>query len=126
MKQPWAWVTWLVTVLVMLSITRNPLYLMIILLCIIFVGLALQKAGAELIRPFSLWKIAIWIIIFATAFNALTSHYGQTVLFTIPGRLPLIKRKRDPGSNCLWGNEWADINRYVGEFHGVEHGIARS
>jgi energy-coupling factor transport system permease protein len=90
MKQPWAWVTWLVTVLVMLSITRNPLYLMIILLCIIFVGLALQKAGAESIRPFSLWKIAIWILIFATAFNALTSHYGQTVLFTIPGRLPLL------------------------------------
>jgi energy-coupling factor transport system permease protein len=90
MKQPWVWVIWLVTVLVMLSITRNPLYLMIILLCIFFVGLALQKAGAESIRPFSFWKIAIWIIIFATGFNALTSHYGQTVLFTIPGRLPLL------------------------------------
>jgi energy-coupling factor transport system permease protein len=90
MKQPWAWVTWLITVLVMLSITRNPLYLIIILLCIIFVGLALQKAGAESARPFSVWKIAIWIIIFATAFNALTSHYGQTVLFTIPGSLPLL------------------------------------
>jgi energy-coupling factor transport system permease protein len=90
MKQPWAWVTWLVTVLVMLSITRNPLYLMIVLLCIIFVGLALQKAGAESIRPFSLWKIAIFILIFATTFNTLTSHYGQTVLFTIPGRLPLL------------------------------------
>jgi energy-coupling factor transport system permease protein len=74
----------------MLSITRNPLYLMIVLLCIIFVGLALHKAGAESIRPFSLWKIALWIILFATAFNALTSHYGQTVLFTIPGRLPLL------------------------------------
>jgi energy-coupling factor transport system permease protein len=90
MKQPWVWVAWLGTVLVMLSITRNPLYLMIILLCIIFVGLALQKTGAESIRPFSLWKIAIWIIFFTTAFNALTSHYGQTVLFTIPGNLPLI------------------------------------
>jgi energy-coupling factor transport system permease protein len=93
MKQPWAWVIWLATVLVFLSITRNPLYLVIILLCVLFVGLALQRTGTGLPRPFSLWKLALWIIIIATAFNALTSHYGQTVLFTIPGNLPLISGK---------------------------------
>jgi energy-coupling factor transport system permease protein len=93
MKQPWAWVIWLVAVLVLLSITRNPLYLVIILLCILFVGLSLRGAGTGLPRPFSLWKLAVWIIMVATIFNALTSHYGETVLFIIPGSLPLISGK---------------------------------
>lgn len=90
MKQPWAWVSWLIATLVILSITRNPLYLVLILMCVLFVGLTLRQAGSDIPRPFSLWKLAGWIILLATLFNALTSHYGATVLFTIPGRLPLI------------------------------------
>ena len=90
MKQPWAWVAWLAAVLVLLSITRNPLYLVIILCCILFVGLSLRGSGSDLPRPFSLWKFALWIVTFTTVFNALTSHYGRTVLFTIPGNLPLL------------------------------------
>ncbi len=90
MKQPWAWVSWLIAILVVLSITRNPLYQVLILLCVLFVGIALRTAGAELPGPFSLWKLAGWIILLATVFNMLTSHYGATVLFIIPGKLPLI------------------------------------
>jgi energy-coupling factor transport system permease protein len=90
MKQPWAWVAWLVAVLVLLSITRNPLYLVIILCCIFFVGLCLRGSGSHLLKPFSLWKFALWIITFTTVFNALTSHYGKTILITIPGNLPLL------------------------------------
>ena len=52
-----------------------------------------RNSGTGIPRPFSLWKLALWIITFATAFNALTSHYGQTVLFIIPGKLPLISGK---------------------------------
>jgi energy-coupling factor transport system permease protein len=90
MKQPWAWVTWLIVTVVILSITRNPLYLVLILMCIIFVGIALREIDGKAYQPFSLWKLAVWIILFSTLFNALTSHYGTTVLFTIPGDLPLL------------------------------------
>jgi energy-coupling factor transport system permease protein len=90
MKQPWVWVSWLIAVLVILSITRNPLYLLLILMCILFVGISIRQAVAELPRPFSVWKLAGWIILLATLFNALTSHYGTTVLFTIPGRVPML------------------------------------
>jgi energy-coupling factor transport system permease protein len=90
MKQPWAWISWLIATLVILTITRNPLYLMLILMCVLFVGLTLRQNGLDIPRPISLWKIAGWIILLATIFNTLTSHYGTTVLFTIPGRLPLI------------------------------------
>ncbi|MFZ0534630.1 MAG: energy-coupling factor transporter transmembrane component T [Anaerolineales bacterium] len=90
MKQPWAWVSWLITTLVILTITRNPLYLVLIMMCVLFVGLTLRQTGSDIPRPISLWKLAAWIILLATIFNALTSHYGTTVLFTIPGKLPLI------------------------------------
>jgi energy-coupling factor transport system permease protein len=93
MKQPWAWVGWLAVILVILSITRNPLYLLLILLCVMFVGLALRQAGSEVFRPVSLWKLSVWIILLATIFNMLTSHYGETVLFVLPGKLPLISGK---------------------------------
>lgn len=90
MKQPWAWVGWLIAILVILTITRNPLYLVLILISVLFVGLSLRKTGSGIPRPISLWKLAGWIIVLATGFNALTSHYGATVLFAIPGKLPLI------------------------------------
>ena len=89
-KQPWAWVCWLVAVLLILSVTRNPFYLVLILLCVLFVGVSLRQAGAELPGPFSLWKLAGWIILLATLFNMATSHYGTTILFTLPGKLPLV------------------------------------
>lgn len=90
MKQPWAWVSWLLSILVILSITRNPLYLLLILMCILFVSGTLRLAGAVSSGPFSLWRLAIWIMLLATLFNAVTSHYGATVLFVIPGKIPLI------------------------------------
>lgn len=90
MKQPWAWISWLGATIVILSITRNPLYLMLVLMCILFVGLNLRQDVSDIPRPFALWKLAAWIILLATIFNTLTSHYGDTLLFSIPGRLPLI------------------------------------
>jgi energy-coupling factor transport system permease protein len=76
--------------LVILSITRNPLYLVLVLLCITFVWIILQQASPDTSRPLPVWKLAAWIIMLATIFNALTSHYGTTLLFIIPGNLPLI------------------------------------
>jgi energy-coupling factor transport system permease protein len=90
MKHTWAWVSWLVAALAVLTLTRNPLYLILALLCIVFVALTFRQAGAVSPRPFSLWKFAVFVILLATAFNALTSHYGETVLFTIPGKVPLL------------------------------------
>jgi energy-coupling factor transport system permease protein len=93
MKLPWAWVVWLVVVLVILSITRNPFYLVIVFLCVLFTGLTLHRGGNDTRLPVSPWKFAAWIIVLATLFNALTSHYGETVLFTIPGQVPLVSGK---------------------------------
>lgn len=90
MRQPWAWILWLIAVMVVLTVTRNPFYLLIGLGCIFFVELILQKTGKGMQRLFSPWKLTALIILLATIFNVLTSHYGGTVLFTIPGKLPLV------------------------------------
>ncbi len=90
MKQPLAWVIWLGVVLAMLTIARNPLYLILILLCILFVSLALRSSRPDALPAFPVWKFAGWILALSTAFNMLTSHYGETVLFSIPGKFPLL------------------------------------
>jgi energy-coupling factor transport system permease protein len=54
------------------------------------VGAALPEEPSRLPRPFAAWKFGLLLILLAAGFNALTSHYGDTHLFTIPGRLPLI------------------------------------
>jgi len=72
MKQPWAWVSWLVATVVILSITRNPLYLVLILMCVVFVGLVLRQVRTDQPRMFSMWKLALWIMLLSTLFNALT------------------------------------------------------
>ncbi len=70
MKQPWAWVTWLIVSIVILSITRNPLYLVMILMCIAFVAISLREVDEKPPLPFSLWKLGAWIILLSTSFNA--------------------------------------------------------
>ncbi len=85
-----AWLAWLVAAVAALSATRNPLYLLLAVACLALVGAALPDEPSRLPRPFAAWKFGVLLIGLAAGFNALTSHYGETRLFTIPGRLPLV------------------------------------
>ena len=85
-----AWLTWLVAAVAVLSATRNPLYLLLAAGCLVLVGAALPEEPSRLPRPFAAWKFGLLLLGLAAGFNALTSHYGDTRLFTIPGRLPLV------------------------------------
>jgi energy-coupling factor transport system permease protein len=85
-----AWLAWLVAAVAALSATRNPLYLLLVVVCLALVGVSLPQEPSRLSRPFAAWKFGLLLIGLAAIFNALTSHYGETHLFTIPGRLPLV------------------------------------
>jgi energy-coupling factor transport system permease protein len=61
-----AWLLWALTVLVTASSTRNPLYVVLLLL------------------------IAAVAVPMAALFNGLTAHLGDTVLFRLPDGLPLL------------------------------------
>jgi energy-coupling factor transport system permease protein len=85
-----AWLSWLVAVLAALSLTRNPFYLLLILLCLLFVSLWLgsRPHGAKpAVNPL---RFTLILVSLAALFNAFTSHYGSTVLFVIPGKIPLL------------------------------------
>jgi energy-coupling factor transport system permease protein len=85
-----AWLAWLVAAVAALSATRNPLYLLLAVACLALVGAALPDEPSRLPRPFAAWKFGGLLIGLAAGFNALTSHYGETRLFTIPGQMPLL------------------------------------
>jgi energy-coupling factor transport system permease protein len=90
MINTWAWCGWLLAGLVALSLTRNPCYLLIIFLAITLVSTVLVRRAGARKGFFSPLHFLGFISLTASLFNALTSHFGNTILFTIPGQIPLI------------------------------------
>lgn len=87
----WTWLVWLAAALVVVSATRNPLYLILALLALMIVfSFFNHRTEGEQLVVVSPIKFSLFIITVATLFNALTSHFGETVFFAIPGRAPLI------------------------------------
>lgn len=86
----WTWVAWLVSALIAISITRNLLYLSLILLCLLIVHFMLSVSVERSVYPVSLLRFGIMICGFSTIFNLLISHVGETVLFSLPESWPLL------------------------------------
>lgn len=83
-----AWLIWALTLLLVASSTRNPLYLVLILLSCMVVERACtppRSRGAAAALRFALVAVPL-----AALFNALTVHLGETILFRLPDGLPLV------------------------------------
>ena len=81
---------WLGTAVTVVMTTRNPLTLILLLgeFALIVDRLSqFESVSAPAINP---WRFALLAIPVGALFNALTSHYGQTVLIRLPGGIPLI------------------------------------
>jgi energy-coupling factor transport system permease protein len=78
------WLLWLLAALLPAMLTRNPLYLIILLLAVAVdyntIGRLSPVAGSW--RLFL--KAGLILAAFSILFNTLTVHYGETVLFTLP------------------------------------------
>jgi energy-coupling factor transport system permease protein len=84
-----AWLLWIAGILAAALSTRNPLYLLVLLLLAQTVsGRFAQLRGRA--APVWLWRFSLFVIPVSAAFNALTVHIGDTVLFVIPGSIPLL------------------------------------
>lgn len=83
------WLLWALTTLVTASASRNPLYVVILLLIATVVGGACAK-GEGRRAPLSPLRFAMISVPLSALFNALTVHFGDTVLFHLPGWLPLM------------------------------------
>lgn len=86
-----AWMAWLAAILVALTVTRNPLYMGLVLLWIGVVTAAARRHTPP--RPdmpsISPLRFGLIVVGLAAVFNALTVHVGETVLFRLPAAIPL-------------------------------------
>ena len=87
---PLTWLAWLSTALVVVMSTRNPLYLIEVLL---IAGIVSARANAGEGRR-EVWeptpRFALLVILIGALINMLSSHSGATVLLSLPEGLPLI------------------------------------
>lgn len=84
------WLLWLLMTVAFLLSTRNPLYLLVILIGLLILGAFMAKK-----KHHSFWlrqnlRFLLTMLILSTLINTFFTHSGQTILFTIPENWPLI------------------------------------
>lgn len=85
-----AWALWLAAAALPALTTRNPAYLLLLLLATAVVQLALPRASPRMAGWGFFLKAGLLLWLFTIPLNALTVHAGTTVLFTLPRSIPLI------------------------------------
>lgn len=85
-----AWTSWAGGALVVLSVTRNPLYLALALVCIGVVAIRARFIDHAGPAPVSPLRFGLVVITLSALFNAFGMHLGRSVLFRLPGWLPLL------------------------------------
>jgi len=88
MRDVRAWLLWAVTMLIVSSRTRNPLYIVLLLLALAIVD-SVYTPRTQRGRTPSPFRFLRYTVPIAAAFNAVTVHYGEHVLFRLPEWIPL-------------------------------------
>ncbi len=87
---PLAWLAWFVAALAPALMTRNPLYLSLILMAM---GLNMKVFSRGPQRPSGwgrLLVLAFWLVLFTLLLNVLTVHYGHHVWARLPSTWPVV------------------------------------
>ncbi len=84
------WLVWLGLVMWIVSLIRNPFYLTLLWIWIAIINI--YTRGTENTIWNSVWTLwaSLGIIPMSALFNMLTTHFGDHILFTIPGKIPLL------------------------------------
>jgi energy-coupling factor transport system permease protein len=84
------WILWLAAVMAFVLSTRNPIYLILILVGLFALGnrLARDKKITAWIKPNL--RFLLMMVFLSTLINGLFSHVGSTILFSLPQGWPLI------------------------------------
>jgi len=87
---PITWLIWLLAATLPALLTRNPLYLTLLLLAsgVTYMALERRSPAARSWRAFV--KLGVVLLLFAVPSNALTAHQGRLVLFRLPESWPII------------------------------------
>lgn len=83
------WLIWSASAMTVALSTRNPLYLLLLLLLATAVA-RVHARGEGRRLPLGPWRFALIVIASSAMFNALTIRLGETVLLRLPEWLPLL------------------------------------
>lgn len=83
-----AWLVWVLAAALIVFTTRNPLYLILVVLVARVVQTVCRREGSGLTIVF--WRFALIVLLFSMLFNMLLVHVGQTVLFMLPAQWWLV------------------------------------
>lgn len=84
-----AWLVWLATLATVALLTRNPFYQGLLVFWILLSWTEKPTRQVTLGLHAVVW-LGVVAVAFGAFFNALTVHIGSTVLFTLPGKIPLL------------------------------------
>jgi energy-coupling factor transport system permease protein len=87
---PLAWTAWIAAIVVILTLTRNPLYLALVIGAVAVVGWRCgrgEDTPAPLLSPL---RFGLVVVTTAALFNMAMVHVGTTVIFTLPAWIPLL------------------------------------
>jgi len=87
---PVTWLLWLLAAALAALLTRNPLYLTLLLLASGVTYLALERRSPTARSWGAFVKLGFVLLLFAVPSNALTAHHGRLVLFRLPESWPVI------------------------------------
>jgi len=78
------WLLWLLAALLPAMLTKNPFYLVILLLAVAVDYAILSRSSPTASSWSSFLKVSLVLAAFSALLNPLTVHYGDTTLFTLP------------------------------------------
>ncbi len=90
MKNSIVWVAWLTAAMVFTLSTRNPVYLILTLAGLFYLGHRLAQRSGRTGWVLPNLRFMLTMVLLSTLINGLFSHAGSSVLFTIPQTWPLI------------------------------------
>lgn len=80
------WAVWVLAAAFPALLTRHPFYLVVTLLVVAVV----QSRPAHVYARLPIWRWGVLLLFVATLWNALTVHFGETIVLYLPEALPLI------------------------------------
>ena len=90
MKNTTSWILWFAVSLIILLSTRNPIYIIMVLVGCFILGFNLLQKDESSFWFKQNFRFLLTMIFISTFINGLFTHIGSTRIFTIPAHWPLI------------------------------------
>ena len=89
-RHPLAWLIWLAAAFTAAMTTRNPLYLVVLLMALLVVYQSVAAHAPNGAAWSTFIRVGLTLGLISVALNALMAHVGDTILFSLPAAWPII------------------------------------